>query len=75
MLVNIFWRGLSNQYKTEMQCTESVQFIVRRIKVLKCQGIPGDQKNTVALTAMDSNYLMIFLFLFQKIIFILEKNY
>ena len=74
MLLNIFWCGLSDQFETEMEYTESVLFTVRRIKVLKCQGIPGDEKNTVALTAMDGNYFMIFL-LFQEIIFILEKNY
>ena len=74
MILNIFWCGLSSQCETEMDYTESVQFTVRRIKVLKCQGVPGDQKNTVALTAMDGNYFMIFL-LFQEIIFILEKNY
>ena len=54
LLLNIFWCGLSNQYKTietEMEYTESVQFAVRRIKVLKYQGIPGDQKNT----SFDSN--------------------
>ena len=45
--------------------------------MLKCLGVPGDQKITahVALTATDANYLMIFLFLFQKKIFILDKSY
>ena len=73
-LLNIFLCGLSNQYKNEMEYTESVLFTLRRIKVLKCQGVPGGEKNTVALTAIDGNYFMIFL-LFQEIIFILEKNY